>query len=250
MDTTTLMTVHEVSKLAGISIRALHHYDKIGLLPPAQVTEAGYRLYDHKSLERLQCIMLFKELQFSLKEIKDIIDRPTFDRNLALDQQITLLQLKKEHLENLIDLACGIKMIGVKKLDFTVFDTKKIDEYARQAKETWGQTPAYHEFEQKAAGRSPEEEKQLGITLMSILAAFGKMQDSSPTAPAVQAQVKKLQTFITEHYYTCTNEILSGLGKMYAGGGSMTENINNAGGDGTAEFAAKAIQAYCETLPI
>ena len=100
-----MMTVHGVSALTGVSIRALHHYDKIGLLHPTEVTEAGYRLYDDNALERLQCIMLFKEMQFSLKEIKHILNSPVFERNLALDQQITLLQMKKEHLENLIELA-------------------------------------------------------------------------------------------------------------------------------------------------
>ena len=91
-------------------------------------------------MERLQHILLFRELQFPLKEIKRILNSPQFDRNKALEQQITLLELKKEHLENLVDLARGIKMIGVKKLDFSAFDTKKLDEYAKQAKASYGQT--------------------------------------------------------------------------------------------------------------
>lgn len=240
-----MMTVHEVSGLTGVSIRALHHYDRIGLLHPTEVTEAGYRLYDDTALERLQCIMLFKELGFPLKDINGILDSPAFDRNLALDQQITLLQMKKEHLENLIDLARGIKGIGVKRLDFTGFDTKKIDEYTKQAKESYGQSPEYREYQEKSAGRTREEEQRLGIELMGILAEFGKLQDLDPAGETAQAQVKKLQDFITEHMYTCSNKILLSLGKMYAGGGSMTEGIDNAGGDGTAEFIFGAIEAYC-----
>ncbi|MEY8427611.1 MerR family transcriptional regulator [Lachnospiraceae bacterium 46-15] len=240
-----MMTVHEVSELAGVSIRALHHYDKIGLLHPAEVTDAGYRLYDDTALERLQCVLLFKELQFSLKEIKEILDSPDFDYGQALEQQITLLQMKKEHLENLIDLARGIKQIGVNKVDFTVFDTKKMDEYAKQAKASWGQTPEYREFEEKSKDRTKEEDQKLGIGLMGIFAEFGGMKDSVPSDSAVQAQVKKLQDYITEHFYTCSDEILAALGSMYAGGGEMTDNINHAGGGGTAEFAARAIEAYC-----
>ena len=240
-----MMTVHEVSGRTGVSIRALHHYDRIGLLPPSQVTEAGYRLYDDTALERLQCILLFRELGFPLKEIRGILDSPVFDRNRALDQQIALLQMKKDHLENLIDLACGIKMTGVKKLDFAVFDTKKIDEYAKQAKETWGQTPAYREFQEKSAGRTREQERQLSLELMGILAGFGRIKESNPSGEAAQERVQELKDFITRHYYTCTEEILLGLGSMYAGGGSMTENINAAGGSGTAEFAGRAIEAYC-----
>ena len=104
-------------------------------------------MYDDTALERLQQILLFKELEFSLKEIKEIIDAPNFDRAKALEQQIELLTLKKEHLENLIDFARGIKTIGVKKMDFTVFDTKKIDEYSKRAKEQWGETSEYQEYE-------------------------------------------------------------------------------------------------------
>ena len=129
-----MMTVNEVSKLTGVSIRTLQYYDKIGLLHPANYTEAGYRLYDDAALETLQQILLFRELEFPLKDIKEIISSQDFDRSKALEQQIELLKLKKEHIENLIDLALGIKAIGVKPLKFDAFDTRKIDEYAAQAK--------------------------------------------------------------------------------------------------------------------
>ena len=76
-----MMTVNEVSKLTGVSIRALQYYDTIGLLPPAGYTEAGYRLYDDTAMERLQQILLFRELEFPLKEIKRILDSPNFDRS-------------------------------------------------------------------------------------------------------------------------------------------------------------------------
>ena len=176
-----MMTVHEVSKISGVSIRALHHYDKIGLLPATEVSNAGYRLYDDTSLERLQHILLFKELEFSLKEIKDILDSPDFDRSEAIEQQIQLLELRKERLQNLIDLAWGIKMIGVKHMSFEAFDTRKIDEYAKQAKEAWGKTDAYKEYEQKSAGRSKEEQQTINVKMMEIFAKFGKIKDRVQT---------------------------------------------------------------------
>ncbi len=240
-----MMTVHEVSALAGVSVRALHHYHQIGLLSPAKISQAGYRLYDDAALERLQHILLFRELGFSLKEIRGILDSSDFDRGKALDQQIALLQMKKEHLENLIDLARGIKMTGVKNLDFTAFDTRKIDEYARQAKESWGHTPQFRQFEEKAKGRTREQERSISVELMGILAKFGGMQQSDPAGSAAQEQVKRLQDFITEHFYDCSDEILFSLGQMYAGGGSMTENIDRAGGAGAAAFAFRAIEAHC-----
>ena len=243
-----MMTVNEVSKLSGVSIRSLHHYDKIGLLPATEVTAAGYRLYDDKALERLQMILLFKELQFPLKEITTILDNPEFDRSKALEQQIKLLELRKEHLENLIDLARGIKMIGVQKMSkmsFDAFDTRKIDEYAAQAKASWGTTDAYKEFEKKSAGRSREEEQVLGVQMMEIFVEFGKIRNKKPESEEAQALVKKLQNYITEHYYTCTKEILAGLGEMYVADERFLKNIDRHG-DGTAQYLCDAIKAYVQ----
>ena len=239
------MTVKEVSKLTGVSVRTLQYYDKIGLLMPAAYTESGYRMYDDACLERLQHILLFKELQFSLKEIKEILNSSDFDRNRALEQQIELLTMKKEHLENLILFARGIHGLGVRYMDFSVFDTKKMDEYAKQAKETWGKTEAYKEFEEKHKNYSEKDDQRLQVEFMNLFVEFGKMKEMSVESEKIQNQVKKMQNFITEHFYTCTDKILSGLGKMYSGGGSLTENIDAAGGKGCAEFVAKAIEIYC-----
>ena len=241
-----MMTVNEVSKLTGVSVRTLQYYDNLGLLKPSGYTEAGYRLYDDASMEKLQQILLFRELEFPLKEIKKIIDATNFDKNKALEQQIELLTLKREHLDNLINFARGIKCLGGKKMDFTAFDTKKIDEYSKRAKEQWGKTPEYKEFMEKDKNRSNEEQEGVLNGLMQIFVEFGQMMTLEPSDGKVQLQVKKLQDYITNHFYHCTKEILNGLGKMYNGGGEFTENINKAGGEGTAEFSAKAIEIYCK----
>ena len=132
------MTVKEVSELTGVSIRTLQYYDKIGLLKPARRTESGYRLYDDTALEKLQRILLFKELEFPLKEIREILSRPDFDRNQVLDQQIALLTMRKEHMEHLIAFARGIKLMGGKAMDFSVFDTKKNGRVCEAGKGTVG----------------------------------------------------------------------------------------------------------------
>lgn len=209
-----MMTVNEVSKLTGVSIRTLQYYDTIGLLPPTEYTEAGYRLYDDAAMERLQ--------------------------------QIELLTMKKEHLEHLINFARKIKTSGVNKMDFNVFDTTKMDEYARQAKEQWGQTVEYKEYEEKTNNQSPDTQKLAWKNLMLIFADFGKIKEKDPSNEEVQLQVKKLQDYISEHFYKCSKEILNGLGKMYASGGEFTENIDKAAGSGTAVFTAKAIEIYCK----
>ena len=104
---------------------------------------------------------------------------------------------------------------------------------------------AYQEYETKNAHETTQAQKENARALMALVAAFGHIQTKDPADPAVQAQVQKLQAFITEHYYTCTKEILHSLGQMYGAGGEFTANINAAGGPGAAEFARKAIERYC-----
>ena len=241
-----MMTVHEVSRLAGVSIRTLQYYDRIGLLHPAGYTDAGYRLYDDTDLERLRHILLFRELEFPLKDIKAIINSPDFDRSKALEQQIELLKLKKEHIENLMNFALGIKMLGVKQMDFKAFDRSKLDEYSRRAKELYGNMPEYKEMQEKTKNRTEEDDRILADRFMLFFKEAGEIKDTDPASPEAQDIVKRIQEYITENLYTCSNKILSGLGKMYSGDGEFTKNIDEYGGEGTAEFVDKAIQIYCE----
>lgn len=241
-----MRTVKEVSLLTGVSVRALHHYDAIGLLKPTRVTEAGYRLYDDTALERLQTILLFRQLQFPLKAIKDILDAPGFDPMEALAQQIHLLELQRQHLDNLISHARRIQTTGVFTMDFSTFDTAEIDEYTAQAKAKWGNTDAWKEFERKTSGQNAQQKQSTGDVLMEIFAELGSIRRSNPASQEAQALVSKLQAFITDHYYTCTKQILQGLGQMYLAGDAMTENIDKAGGEGTARFVHDAIEVFCK----
>jgi len=240
-----MKTVKEIAKQTGVSVRTLHHYDAIGLLKPTKITEAGYRLYDADALERLYLIIVYRELGFSLKKISEILNASDFDRNRALEEQIALLEKKREQLQNRIYFARGLKLTGVRHLNYEGFDYKKIDDYTAQAKTMWGKTDAWKEFEQKNSGRSREEGKALESDLMALFVELGALRDNAPGSEAVQNWVARLQAFITDHFYTCTNPILKGLGEMYAGGGSMTENIDAAGGRGTGAFAKEAIDIFC-----
>lgn len=240
-----MKTVKEVSRVTGVSVRALHHYDTIGLLKPTRVTEAGYRLYDDTALRRLQTILLFRQLQFPLKEIRDILDSPGFDPMEALTQQIHLLELQRKHLDNLISHARKIQTTGVFSMDFSTFDTTELDQYTAEAKARWGKTKAWQEYEQKTADQTAEQKQSTGDALMDIFARFGKIRHLSPESQEAQELVSSLQDFITRHYYTCTKPILQGLGQLYIAGDSMTENIDKAGGEGTARFAHDAIEIFC-----
>ena len=197
-----MMTVNEVSRLTGVSIRTLQYYDKIGLLKPVEHTAAGYRLYDNSALEKLQQILLFRELEFSLKDIKQIMDAPGFDRQKALEQQIEVLILKKQRLENLIALACGIKKNGERNMDFSAFDTTKIQEYKKEAKAAWGKTAEYQEYEQKTKDRNAGGYQAAMMQMMDIFTEFGEIRTEAPDSDRAQQLVKKLQSFITCLLYT------------------------------------------------
>ena len=239
------MTVKQLAKKCGVSVRTLHHYDAIGLLKPAKVTEAGYRLYDDAALERLYLILLFRELGFRLQDIRGILDAPDFDRNRVLEQQIALLERKQRHLAYITNMARGIKQMGVKHLEFDGFDVNKMDDYAKQAKTLYGRTDAYREYEEKEKGRTKAQSDAVNGQVMDFFVRLGKLKDKAPDSDAVQNWVRELQAFFTANYYTCTPEILMSLGEMYDGGGSMTENIDAAGGEGTGKFAREAIACYC-----
>ena len=240
-----MKTVKEVSRLTGVSVRTLHHYDALDLLKPTQVTEAGYRLYDDAALGRLQTILLFRELQFPLKEIKQMLASQDFDPMAALEYQIRLLELRREHLAQLIEHARNIQKTGVMNMDFKAYDTKKLDAYAAEAKQRWGHTDAWKESQEKASGKNKDQLAGEADGLMDIFRRLGEYRTGDPAAPEAQSLIRELQQYICDHYYNCTNQILFCLGQMYAAGDEMNENIDRAGGSGTGDFARRAIEIYC-----
>ncbi len=239
-----MYTVKEVSRLTGVSVRTLQYYDKLGLLSPSARTAAGYRLYGDAELERLQQILLFRELSFPLKDIARILSSPSFERSRALEQQITLLTMQKEHLENLILLARGIKMTGINTLSFTAFERSDLDVRMRHFKESWSQAPQFREFEKKDHDRTDAERTQLQAELLQLIADFGPLMCKGAAHPAVQTQVGRLQAFITMHCYTCTDAMLAGLGRIFTGGGEVTTCVEEAAGAGAGRFIADAIDAF------
>ena len=240
-----MKTVTEMAKCTGVSVRTLHHYDAIGLLRPTVVTESGYRLYDDGALERLYLILLFREIGFSLKQIRGILDAPDYDRNRVLERQVELLQEKIAHLQDCIHMARGIELLGTQNLDLEGFHMSKKDKYYDRAKTLYGKTDAWKQWEEKSGNRTEAQEKTVNAGVMDFFVRLGAMKDQAPDSEAVQNWVRELQAYFTENFYDCTPQILLGLARMYADGGSMTENIDAAGGKGTGAFAGEAIRVYC-----
>lgn len=231
------MQIREFSRLTGVSVRTLHYYDQIGLLRPARVDkDSGYRYYDEVSLSRMQQILFYRELDFPLKDICRILSSPDFDGQQAWAEQRKLLCMKKQRLERLI-AAIDDHMKG--EINMYAFDNQEFEQYREEVKEKWGHTQAYAEFQQKGK----QDYNALSAGMDAIMAEFAacKAQGHSSASAEARALVIKLQSYITVHYYNCTDTILADLGEMYVADDRFRSNIDRYG-EGTAEFIRQAIQ--------
>lgn len=238
------MQIKEFAEFTGVSVRTLHYYDEIGLLVPAYVDNfTGYRYYDEKSLLCMQEILFYRELDFSLKSIREILSSPNYDTNKALKEQKNLLILKKERLERLIS-AIDDAMKG--EIVMRAFDNSEFEKYKTEVKEKWSETDAYKEHTEKTKHYSKDKWNNLAEQMNAIFAEFAvcMKNDKEPDSTEVQNLAKMLQNHITENYYLCTNEILAGLGQMYVADERFKNSIDKHA-DGTAAFVCDAIEVYC-----
>lgn len=237
------MQIKEFADFTGVSVRTLHYYDEIGLLKPSATAENGYRFYDEKSLSRMQEILFFRELDFSLKSISEILSSPDYDKNKALKEQKRLLLMKKERLETLIE---SIDRATKGEIVVDAFKNTDYDKYRKEVKERWGKTEPYAEYTEKSKGYTKDKYNALTDGLEEIFADFSQCMNESKDSASEEAQalVKRLQQYITDNFYTCTKEILKGLGQMYVLDERFKNNIDKKG-SGTAEFVRGAIDVYC-----
>lgn len=236
------MQIKEFAELTGVSVRTLHYYDEIGLLKPSEVdAQNRYRFYDEKSLERMQEILFYRELDFSLKTITQILSSPDYDKQQALSRQRQLLLAKKERLEQLVAALDSLE----KGEDFmnTNNDYEALKkQYAEEVKQRWGNTDAYKESEQRNTDFSKS------AALMDVVfEGFAELKQRGISLDDEQAkiQVEKLQQCITDNFYTCTDDILAGLGQMYVTDERFRQNIDKHG-EGTAAYVAACIKQYCQ----
>lgn len=241
------MKINDVAKLTGVTVRTLHYYDEIGLLKPSDITEAGYRLYDEKALARLQQILFFKELDFPLNQIKEIMTSEGFNASEALKKHRDLLQQKRERLDSIISLVDksikGEDIMSFKEFDVTEIEKSK-KKYANEVKERWGNSSAYAESEKKTSSYDKNQWGIINEECSNIFKAFACNMDKDTSHSDVQALVKRWQEFISKRFYKCNKEILQGLGLMYVGDERFKTNIDKYA-DGLAEFVNDAIQIYC-----
>ncbi|MYL73115.1 MerR family transcriptional regulator [Halobacillus litoralis] len=250
-----MFKVKEMAEMTGVSVRALHHYDHIDLLSPSHVSEKGYRLYSEKELARLQQILFFKEMDFSLKRIKEILEDPYFDEAVALQRHREILREKKKRLERLIQSVDQTlqSLEGEDHMEnedrFRPFDKSEIEahqkKYEKEVEERWGDTDAYKQSKQKASQYTKEDWEKIQQEGDEIDRELVKLMDRDPSDPDVQHLIDRKRQHITDYFYECSLDIFRGLGDMYVNDPRFTKNIDKWK-EGYAEFLSKAMHAYCD----
>lgn len=246
-------TVKAVSDMAGISIRTLHYYDQIGLLHPAEISPAGYRLYADADLVRLQQILFFRELGFGLSEIRQILDSPDFDPCRALQEHRRALLEQQRRLERLINtvdrtlerLERKEKMMTeeMKEL-FDGFDPSK---YGEETRQRWGGSPEFAESQKRTGTYTRADWKAIQQEAAEIYQNLAARMAQQPGAPEVQTWIGRWHQHITKWFYPCSPEVFRGLGDLYVQDERFTQNIDKTR-PGLAAFMKEAMAIYADRL--
>lgn len=237
------MTIKEIAQLAGITVRTLHYYDQIGLLKPAVTEDNGYRLYDEQSLKELQQILFFRELDFPLKQIKQIMLSDSYDERKTLSKHKQLLKLKMDRISGLIKLIDDT--LEGEKVSFKEFDMAEIEKhrqkYEEEARQRWGSSDAYKQSEAKTKKYTKEDWQKISEESSEIFEEFAACMRDEEGCKSYGELVRLWQAHITKYYYDCTDEILLGLGEMYVLDERFKQNIDKHG-EGLADFIRESIK--------
>jgi DNA-binding transcriptional MerR regulator len=243
-------TVHEVAELAGVSVRTLHHYDQIGLLQPRARTAAGYRLYQEPDLLRMQQILFFRELDFPLLQIKDILDQPGFDQVQALQDHRLRLQAQGERLAQLLR-TIDKTILKLTEADMELsdaelyegFSQEQIERYQREAREMYD--PKLVEESNRRVRKMSKAQwnvvKQEGDQVTRKLA---ELSAQAPGDPEVQQVIARHHAWI-ENFYPCSSEVYRGLGRLYTEHPEFRANYDKYR-PGLADFMQAAMNYYCD----
>jgi DNA-binding transcriptional MerR regulator len=244
------MKIKEVADLVGISVRTLHHYDEIGLLIPDEITDSGYRFYSDKNLETLQQILFFRELGFPLKKIKEMINRPSFDRQQALELQKCMLLDKRTQIDKMIStidktirhMKGEIHMNNKEKFEGFSFDTNP---YEQEARERWGDQ-AVEKAKEKVGSFSDKKKRELADEMNQIYRELAVHRKESPSSFEAQGAIEKWYNYLNRHFGHYTYDAFKGLGQLYVQDSRFTHNIDQFG-DGLAKFMAEAMAIFADT---
>lgn len=246
------LTVKQLADMAGVSVRTLHYYDQIGLLTPSAVGENGYRYYTEGAALRLQQIMFYRELDFSLAAIQAILDEPDFDMLNALQSHKHMLQQRLERLHHLIQTIdrTVLHLKGAMEMKtenlFTGFDEARQAQYEQEIAQQYGEEDV-KESRRRWDRYSPEKKAAIQAEGNAIYVGLADLIGEDPASAVVQELVARWHDHI-RNFYEPTPEILRGLAEMYTEHPDFVAVYQRIHAD-LPEFLRQAIQVYCERLP-
>jgi MerR family transcriptional regulator, thiopeptide resistance regulator len=239
-----MRTVGEVAELAGVTVRTLHHYDEIGLLVPGARSDAGYRLYGYEDLARLQEILGWRALGFSLEDIRAMLDDPSYDRERALVRQRQLVERDLERLAALraaLDDALVAHRNGIRLKESTMFDGFDPTEYEDEARERWGHTDAYRESARRTASYGDAEWAEIRREFEEIVGEFAALKREGEPADGERARAiaERHRQHLSRWFYDCPPAMHRRLGEMYVADERFAANYERVE-PGLAEFVRDA----------
>jgi DNA-binding transcriptional MerR regulator len=230
-----------------VSVRTLHHYDEIGVLSPEARSDAGYRLYSHDDLERLQEILVWRALGFPLAEIKALLDDPSYDRGEALRRQRELVDHQLERLgavARALDSALAAHLNGTRLEEATMFEGFDHSAYEDEARERWGGTEAYRESARRTAAYGPAEWAEINVEGSEITNAFADLLAAGepPDGDAARTVAERHRQHLSRWFYECAPAMHVGLAEMYVADPRFTETYEWRA-PGLAQYVHDAIVA-------
>lgn len=244
--------IKEVSQISGVSIRMLHYYDKIGLLKPCSLSKAGYRQYDRKDIEKLQQILFYKELDFSLEEIKQIMNSLTYKKVQVLKTHEKLLVKKKEKMEALIrEINAAVKSLeqGEQPQNNNIFTTFEMAEINREKEKLKKElmTELIVDSTESSCEKTENYSKDDWTVLFSradaILCEIHKLMSSGADDPNVQRLIGDYKLFIGDSFWKCDNNVFKQLGDLYVENKAYRSYLERYSSD-FPEFMQKAIYTF------
>src|SRR3954453_20140548 len=244
------MNVGEVAALTGVTVRTLHHYDRIGLLSPSERTTAGYRRYTPSDLDRLHQVLVYRELGFPLEEIATLLDDPGADPAEHLRRQHRLLRDRLEGNRAMVAAvekemeAQSMGMALTPEEKFELFGEGYSEDYEREAEERWGETEAWAQSRRRTAAYSKEDWVRIKAEAQDVEGRFAEALRSGVPADSQQAMdlAEEHRQHITRWFYDCPPEMHAGLGRMYVEDERFTAHYEQLA-PGLAQYVSTAVQA-------
>ena len=230
------MNIKEAARRVGVSARTLRYYEESGLIAPVRGNDNAYREYDEGDVRRARMIHAYRELQFSVREIAELLDAPRAERDRMLEKHIEQLRAKQQKIQNRIDLAQGLRMIGPERM--AEIDFENLDAQMHAARQNMEENPQLRELTARFQAQSEQETQAAAEGLLRCLAEVANAEDTQ-----VPAAIIRLREYVEANYYPCTDQLLRVYARAYGGDGMLAQALEDVAGPGAAQRLRARIEA-------